>query len=304
MIGVLLLSALTIQQAPATHVLIVTGLSGEPRFATQFHTAASEVFDAAKSRWGVADSSLVFLAEDPARDPGRIGGKATRDEVGAALERLARRSAPGDLVLVLLLGHGSGQGADSRLSLPGPDPSAADFAAWLTPLAGRMVAVVNAATGSGDFVAALASPERLVITATKSAFERNESAFGEIFARGLTGEADADKDGRVTMLEAFQYARREVAKRYESRGLLQTEHAQISDSALAKTVALETAAPSSDPRVATLIAERRALEARVDALRRRKASMDSTAYERELEGLLLEIARKSAAIRAAQGGKP
>lgn len=304
MIGFWLLATLALQPAPATHVLIVTGLSGEPRFTSRFQEGARQVFDAARTRWSVADSSLVYLAEDPAQDPARIRGKATRDGVAEAFERLTRRSAPGDLVLVLLLGHGSGQSADSRLSLPGPDASAADFARWLGPLAGRLVVVVNAATGSGDFVSALAGPERLVITATKSAFERNESVFGEFFARGLAGEADADKDGRVSMLEAFEYARREVARRYESGGLLQTEHAQISDSALGRTVALERAALPADPRIATLVAERRALEARVDALRRRKASMDSTAYERELESLLLEIAQKSAAIRAAQGGRP
>jgi hypothetical protein len=304
MTGLWCLAALALQPTPATHVLIVTGLSGEAQFAARFHEAAAQVFDAAKTRWGVADSSLIYLAEDPARDPARIRGLATRDAVAEALGRLGRRSAPGDLVVVLLLGHGSGQGAESRLSLPGPDPSAADFVRWLEPLAGRLVVLVNAATGSGDFLAALAGPERLVITATRSAFERNESVFGEFFARGLAGEADTDKDGRVSLLEAFEYARHEVARRYESRGLLQTEHAQISDSALARTVQVEAAAPPADPRVAGLLAERRALEARVDALRRRKASMDSAAYERELESLLLDIARKSAAIRAAQGGRP
>ncbi|MGQ0702670.1 MAG: hypothetical protein ACT4PM_06005 [Gemmatimonadales bacterium] len=283
----------------------MSGLSGEPRFAEAFQSAAATVHDAAKSRWGVADSNLVLLAEDPARDARRIRGKATREGVAAAFGTLGRRSRPGDVVFVLLLGHGSGQGNESRLSLPGPDPTAADFAAWLSPLEGRMVVLVNAATASGDFIAALAGQDRLVITATKSAFERNESVFAELFTRGLaSGDADADKDSRVTMLEAFEYARREVARRYESRSLLQTEHAQLSDSALARTVAFEVSAPPADPRIAALVAERRALEGQVDALRRRKPTMDSVAYERELERLLLEIANKTAAIRAAQRGKP
>jgi hypothetical protein len=290
--------------APSTHVLIVSGLSGEPQFAVSFQAAASQVFDAAKSRWGVADSNLVYLAEDPAKDPARIKGRASRDEVAAAFGRITRRSNSGDLVLILLIGHGSGQGAESRLSLPGPDPSAADFAGWLKPLAGRTTVLVNAATGSGDFVEALAGAERLVITATKSAFERNESVFAEIFVKGLTGDADADKDGRVSMLEAFQYARSEVAKRYQAKGLLQTEHAQVSDSSLARTIALETSAAPTDPKIASLVAERRALEAQVDALRRKKATMDSTAYERDLEALLLQIAQKTAAIKAAQEGRP
>lgn len=291
-------------QAPATHVLIVSGLSGEPRFATVFHLAAARVFDAAKTKWGVSDSNLTYLAEDPSRDSARVHGKATRDALVAAFGRLARTSGAEDLVFVLLLGHGSGQGSESRLSLPGPDPSAADFSTWLGELAGRIVVLVNAATASGDFVAALKAPERIVVTATKSAFERNESVFAEHFSRGIAGEADANKDDRVSVLEAFQYARREVARQYESRRLLQTEHAQLSDSTLAQTIAFGVSPLPGDPKVAALVAERRALEAQVDALRRRKGTLDSLAYERELERLLLEIATKSAAIRAAGGVRP
>ncbi|HEU5217361.1 MAG TPA: hypothetical protein VFU23_01810, partial [Gemmatimonadales bacterium] len=234
---------------------------------------------------------------------------------------LGARSAPGDVLLIVLLGHGSGQGADSRLNLPGPDATAADFSTWLGPLTGRTVVLVNASSGSGDFVPALSGKDRVVVTATKSAMERNEITFGDHFARALVSEsADADRDGRVTVLEAFDYARREVARGYETRGLLLTEHAQLDDDgdgkgsavpgsapgdgALARTVAFGITPLPSDPKVAALVAERRALEGQVDALRRRKAAMDSTAYQRELERLLLEIATRSAAIRAATGQKP
>ena len=305
----------------STHVLLVTGLSGEPRFAAAFHAAAASIYDAAKSRWVRSDSNLVYLSEDPARDPARIKARATRDGIATAVATMGARSAPGDVVLIILIGHGSGQGADSRLNLPGPDATAADFATWLAPLAGRTVVLVNASSGSGDFVAALSAKDRVVVTATKSAMERNETTFGEHFAKALVSEAaDANRDGRVTLLEVFEFTRREVAKGYQSKNLLATEHALLDDDgdgkgsaapgaaqgdgALARTVAFGTAPPPSDPRVAALVAERRALESQVDALRRRKAGMDSTAYERELERLLVEIATRSAAIRAVTGPKP
>jgi hypothetical protein len=223
-------------------------------------------------------------------------------------------------VLIGLIGHGSGQGADSRLNLPGPDATAADFVTWLALLSGRIVVLVNASSASGDFVPVLSGKDRVVVTATKSAMERNETTFAGHFAEALVSEsADADRDGRVTLLEAFDYARREVAKGYETKNLLATEHALLDDDgdgkgsaapgatgdgALARTVAFGIAPLSTDPRIATLTAERRALEGQVDALRRRKAAMDSTAYERELERLLLEIATRSAAIRAVTGAKP
>jgi hypothetical protein len=293
-------SASPAQATGTIRAVLVTGLSGEPRFATAFHASASALYDAAKTRWGVADSNLTYLAEDPARDAIRIRGKATREGLAGVFSALVQRSVPGDVVLIVLIGHGSGQGTESRLSLPGPDATAADFAGWLRPLSGRTTVFVNAASGSGDFLAALADSERVVITATKSAFERNESTFATQFVRGISSaEADADKDGRVTVLEAFQFARREVARGYEARNLLLTEHAQLSDSSLARTVAFGTAPLPADPRVAALVAERRALESQVDALRRKKTSLDSLAYSRELERLLVQIAEKTAAIRAA-----
>lgn len=82
-----------------------------------------------------------------------------------------------------------------------------------------------------------------------------------------------------------------------------TEHAVLSDSALARTVTFGSPRATADPRIVALVAERQELESQVLSLRGRKATTDSTAYEQELERLLLLVAEKSQAIRAA-GGKP
>jgi hypothetical protein len=306
-----------------THLLIVTGLSGEPRYAREFAESASRLVDAARSRWGVADSSLIYLAEDPAADRARISGRATSAEIAVALSQLATRSAPGDIVFVALLGHGSGEGAASRIGLPGPDLSVRDLAELLAPLEGRTLVVLNAASGSGDFLPALSGKGRVVITATKSAMERNATTFAVPFTKGLVdGEADADKDGRVTLLEAFQYARGEVTRAYESDGRLLTEHAQLDDNGdqkgsaepgssqpdgtLARQIAfgLRPVVVSSDPRVAALEKERRALESAVAELRLKKVTMDSVSYERELERLVTALAEKTRELRELEAQKP
>ncbi len=288
--------------AQQTHLLIVQGLSGEPQYKKQFDSTATLVVDAARTRWNVSDANITVLSE--AANPARRVEKATKASVASSMLALAGRAKPGDVVLVLLLGHGSGEGGASKVNLPGVDPTAADFAMWLAGLSRQTVVFVNAATGSGDFVDVLQGPGRVVVTATRSAMERNESVFATHFAAGLTGNAgDADKDGRVSVLEAFRYARREVAKVYETTNRMQTEHAQVSDSTLAARVAFGGAAASSDPRVVTLVAERQALERDVATLRARKASMNADAYAKELERLLLAIAEKTQAIRAA-GGRP
>jgi hypothetical protein len=289
-------------QAQRTHLLVISGLSGEPQYAAQFRDATRTLVTTAKARWGVGDSSLIVLAEDPAAEPGRGRARSTREEVAQAFLTLSRRVAPGDVVLVLLLGHGSGEGPGSRVNLPGPDPTAADYAGWIAGFPRQQVVFVNAASASGDFVPVLAAPGRVVVTATKSALQRNETVFATHFVKGLTSdEADADKDGRVSVLEAFRYATREVERAYSSTNRLQTEHARISDSTLAARVAFGGAAASTDPRIAALVAERQQLESEVAALRNRKDTMDAAAYEQELERLLLAIAEKTRAIRAAGG---
>lgn len=303
-IAVALGSAAQSASAQQTHLLIVSGLAGEPQFAKSFKETTAALASAARQKWGVSDSSLIVLGEDPALDPTHVKAKSTKEEVAKAFLTLSQRVKPGDVLFVFLNGHGSGEGPASRVNLPGADATAADYASWISGFSRQNVVFVIAGSGGGDFVPVLAGPNRVIVSATRTAMERNESVFAAPFVKGLTtAEADADKDGRVSVIEAFSYAKKEVARAYETDNRMLTEHAIVSDSALARTVAFGGAQASSNPKVVALVAERQALESQVAALRAKKASMETTAYENELEKLLLAIAEKSAAIRAA-GGKP
>jgi hypothetical protein len=306
-----------------TRLVIVTGLAGEPKYAESFAAWASSLADAARSRYGLPDSNIVWLAEDPARAPGKVASKSTKENIEHTLGSLAPRMRPGEQLVLLLIGHGSSQGDGAKVNLPGPDLTSADLARALAAYAGRRVAVVVAASASGDFVEALSAPGRVVITATKSGFERNETLFGGEFVAAFTGDgADADKDGRVSLLEAFTYATREVRRVYDEENRLLTEHALLDDNgdktgsaepgtargadgALARafflTGAAAVASTSSDPRAAVLRKEKDSLEAKIEALKARKASMDAKAYEAELERLLVDLASANKALKALEG---
>ena len=317
-------------QTGRARVLIVTGVSGEPQYADAFAKQATTMIDALETRFGVPDSAIVYLAENPARDAARIKAASTKENIERELAALGAKSKTGDVLFVMLIGHGSGDETSTRFATPGPDINAADFARVLEPITAPVIAIVNAASASGGFIGALSGPNRVIATATKSDMEKNQTRFATYFVQAYASDgADADKDGRVSVLEAFDYARREVARAYESENHLLTEHAQLDDNgdhkgtgapdaksgdgALARRVFLGGAAgsvaavaraASSDPRVAALEREKDSLETRIDSLRRRKATMDSTAYEKALEGLLVQLAEKNKAIRDAAGGKP
>ncbi len=310
----------------AMHLLVVTGLSGERSFATSFNTSASTLLTTARTRWDVAPTQAIWLAESiEAGDSGEVRGVATREAIAAAVDSLARQSAEGDIVLVVLIGHGSGEGAESRLSVPGPDPTAAEYGRWLDLLAGRRVAIINGASASGDFLPVLAAPGRVVITATRSATERNATTFMTHFTHGIASdEADANRDGQLTLLEAYDYARRAVDEAYTADSRLLTEHAQLdddgdgkgtsdtsvpeaSDGRVAARIVLGARAAPVSPQVAALLAERRALEGEVEALRRTRDRYDAESYADALETLLVAIAERTQAIRALEaraGGAP
>ncbi len=303
--------------AAQTHVIIVTGASGEPQYATSFHTAASSLVDALVAKHGLTPDDITSLAEDPARDAKRIDGKSSKEELTRVIARVASRNA--DRVMFFLIGHGSHAGNDSRFNLPGPDVTAGELAVLLEPLKAKQIAVVNAASASGDFVSALSAKNRIVITATKSSYERNETLFPRHFVGAFTTPgADTDKDERVSLLEAFTYAKREVARAYETDSRLPTEHAMLDDDgdrrgsaepdpragdgAVARRFIIgartATAAAAGNSADRTLVMRKEQLEAQVDSLRRRKETMAADAYERELERLLVDLARVNQTLRA------
>jgi hypothetical protein len=306
---------LATQAASQPHVLIVTGLGGEPAYRRDLAQWGSSLGNAAQSM-GVPAANVVYLVGDSLE---RVPGpRATRERVLAELQTITRRSRAGETVFIFLAGHGSHEGADSRINLPGPDLTAGDLAIALEPLGDRRVVVVNAASASGDFLPALSREGRVVITATRSPFERNATRFGGHFVAAFAGAgADADKDGRVSMLEAFLFARRETGRVYETDNRLLTEHAVLDDNgdkqgssapgaegtdgSLARTLFLGGAPAqiaASDSASVRLQREASEIEASINQLRGRKSSMKEAEYEAELEKLLVELALRNEALRA------
>jgi len=320
------LAAATIVQASPSHLLVVSGIGGEKEYSDRFYEWSVTMVDAARGRLGMPASNVVYLAEKPERDPDRITGKSSREEVQRVVRSIAERAGPTDVVFILLIGHGSERGGEPQLNLPGPDMSATDFAELLNLFDSQRVVVVNTAPASGGFVEALSGPNRTVVTATKSRFERNDAVFGGFFVEAFAEDvADTDKDGRVSVLEAFEYARREVTRVYEEDGRLLTEHAMLDDNgdgegsdepdakefdgALARrtflsaatTVATADAGAIDDPVLAGLLREKADIEERIEALRLQKADLDPDVFDDRLEDLVVELALKSREIRARGG---
>ncbi len=309
--------------AQDSHLLVIVGVGGGDEYRELFGRWATDLVDAATTRYGLAREHVVYLAEREGAEG--ADGRSTREGIAAAVERIAAAARPGDRVFVVLFGHGSFAGNEARFNLPGPDLSAAEFAVMLDRFAAGSVAFVNTASSSGAFLEPLAGPNRVVLTATRTGGERNETLFGGFFVEAIaSGEGDLDKDGRLSMLEAFTWAKRRVAEAYSKENLLVTEHAALDDNgdgkgslepdpvagdgALARTMILagRTADPlaaTDDPELKALIDARRDLEDQVARLRLARDRMKPDEYAKELERLLVELARTSKAIREWGAGR-
>ena len=216
--------------AQNTHLLLVAGLGGTPEYTAAFHGWLSRFADAASEKYGVERGRIVYLGERTELDPTLVSARSTAENIRSAFARLAVSMAAADELIVLLVGHGTFRNDEARFNIPGPDMTPGEFSFLLDGLGDRRVTFVNTASASGPFVEALSGPNRTIIAATRTGRERNVTRFGLHFVEAFAGEdADMDKNSRVSMLEAFGYALREVEREYEGDNQLLTEHAVLDD---------------------------------------------------------------------------
>jgi hypothetical protein len=297
------LSALSF--AGENYALVVTGASGGEPYATKYTNWRQSFVSTLRTKFGYPDDHVIVIAESP----GAGIRTATRDEVRGRLTL-------DDQLVVLLIGHGTTadgpRGEDAKFNLVGPDLKASEWGDLLRPLASRVVFVDTTAV-SYPFLHHLAAPGRIVVTATDSTAQEFETVFGELFIRAFEDpSADADKNGRVSLFEAFSYASAATRAWYEQRGQLPTERPLIdddgdgvgheapnpaSDGALARATFLQASSMPADAVGAAALKRQRELESQIDDLKRKRPSMSPAAYEAELERLLLELARVSAQTR-------
>lgn len=308
-----LLTAVGVTPAAAEggrYAVIVQGASGDPQYATLHRGWVDALAKVLRDHIKLDPANVIVLAEQPG--PSELRG--TADNVRAVFARLAKETKAEDLVFVMLIGHGSGDGAAAKFNLVGPDLTAEEWSAALKPLAARAV-VVDSTSSSFPFLAGLAAPNRIVITATNSFAQRYHTVFPDAFIRALSSpDADADKNGRISLLEAFTHASRLVAQRYEQEGTMATERAVLDDNGDGKGRDATAAGPDgaiagltyldvvtvpkvADPEVQQLLLRQQTLTEQVDELRRRKATMAEADFDQQFEKLIIELSLVSREVR-------
>ena len=177
----------------SNYFVTVAGLGGTPEYETQFKQWAASMDKALRANG--ADCHVETLT----------GTAATRQGIRETLGRIAGEIKPDDAFALLMIGHGTYDGAEYKFNIPGPDITAEELASLLNRIpAGRQL-VVNMTSASGASLSVLAKKNRVVITATKSGTEKNATVFTRYWLDALqNAAADTDKNGTVSALEAFR----------------------------------------------------------------------------------------------------
>lgn len=300
----LLLLVLTAISAPAaTFYLNLAGLGGELDYTQRFKMWAEDIDGSLKKAGG--DATVTTLISP------------TREQVRARFAEVAKQAKPADSLVLILIGHGTYDGQDYKFNIPGPDITAAEFAALMDKVPAQRQLVVNMTSCSGGAIEQLRRPNRIVISATKTGSEKNATNFARYFAEALREPAaDTDKNESISALEAFRYAQTKTTEFFDTQKRLATEHSVIEDTGkgtgernataengqgkLASSFTVvrlgANAAAARDPKKRPLLDKKEQLEQAIEKLKFEKAAMPAQEYKRQLTQLLLELAKTQEAL--------
>jgi hypothetical protein len=200
-------------------VLVVVGAPGEDAYAEEFRGWSENWREAAKK----ANADFQIVGE------GGESKGSDREELQTILgESSGDKESP---LWLVLIGHGTYDGQTAKFNLRGSDLTAEELAKWLAPVE-RPLAIINCTSASAPFLNRLANQNRVVITATRSGDEQNFANFGKFISATIAdSRADVDKDGQVSLLEAYLTACRDLDEFYKQEARLPTEHALLDDNA-------------------------------------------------------------------------
>ena len=296
--AVVLLLAAALSAPATTFYVTLSGLGGEPDYDQRFKMWADDIDSSLKRAGG--DASVVTLKAP------------TREQIHAKFAEIDKQIKPDDAFVLMLIGHGSYDGTDYKFNIPGPDITGAEMASLLDRIPATRQLVVNMTSSSGGSLSFLQKKNRIVITATKTGTEKNATVFARFWAEALREPAaDADKNESVSALEAFHYAQRKTAESFDSQKRLATEHAVLEDTGkgdgerdpnaengegkLASAFPVirlgANAAAARDPAKRALLDKKDQIEQQIDKLKYDKAAIPAEEYKRQLNSLLLELAR-------------
>jgi len=287
--------------------LIIQGIGGSEQLEKKFEKWGASTRDVLVQDLGFAKERVFLLA----------GEGSKRAAIEQAFGQIKQQIKKEDNFLLVLIGHGSFD-TDYKLNISGsPDMTGKEYSALIDSLGAARTIIVSSTASSGGMFETLGGKNRVLIAASRSS-EKEDTSFYEYFLQGLKGvAADEDKDKKISAWEAFKYANAGVERFYKEQTRIQTEHAGLAaggSASVAPTVSeqdapilarvtsltADRAVTVADPKLQVLLNERKSIEQKIEAHRLDKALLPEAEYQKRLEELILELAKKNQEIQEQQ----
>jgi hypothetical protein len=309
------------------YALIIGGLGGQTEFTQKYFQQTSRLYDLLVDSLKYDRKNILYLFENTDYDSSKINYAATAENVRRAFAQLAESMKSNDQLFIFMVGHGTYDGDWCKFNLVGPDLRDIDFAKFLSELPTKKIILVNTSSASGPFIEKLSGEQRVIITATKSGREHFETNFTDFFLNALTSEqADVNKDRRISIVEAFKFAKTRQDAWFAEKRQIRAEHPLLDDngdgsgseeldgkadgqlasriylgaiSAELETTIKRAQTGASSP-ADNLLLKKAALEQEIEELKAKKSQLKATEYAQKLEALLIELARVNQELKKLQ----
>lgn len=310
-------------QEAGRHALVIGGLGGSPDHTAKFQNYIYETRKALVEQFNFEEANIRVLAEASIQAEEYVDDLSNAENIRAAFASLANTAGASDHVFIILFGHGGYDNGEARLNIPRRDLNQSDFAELVDGLNAGRVVFINTSSASAPFVDALSGADRIVVAATRTGTQKNETNFPRFLVEAMTSAAaDRDKDSRISVAELFTYAAEKTDQWFADNGNIATEDAILDDNGDQTGSRLEELENGVDGHLAGItylsssvralasdggenmdpnwLRERESIEVEIADLKSKKSNMSEDDYYDELEVLFVKLARGNDAAEAGQ----
>lgn len=216
-------------QSQKTYALIVSGINKNPKEQQAKDNAIINLRNFLLNHGGIQPDQLgVLVSYDSPIKGSKI---STAENLQKKMNSFINAIRPSDRFIFYYVGQANVVTETLRLNLPGKDITHEQLAIWIKEIKASSILIVLDCPGAGLAVKSLTGKNRIIIGASTDE-ERYSTQFSQYFIPALTDlQSDTDSNRKISVLEAFTFAARQLDDSYRQQNLLQTETPILEDNA-------------------------------------------------------------------------
>jgi len=216
------------EESKNTYALIVSGINKDPEERLAKDKAVMNLRRLFLTNVKVESNRLSVLADSNSSVPegSRI---STAENLKEVIKAFTAAIKPADRFIFYYVGQANVVTNKLRFNLPGKDITHEQLGKWLNEIKASSMLIVLDCPGAGLAVKTVAGQGRIVIGACTGE-QHYSTQFSEYFIPALVdNKSDTDGDGKVSLLEAFTFASKQLDDLYRRQQLLKTETPVLED---------------------------------------------------------------------------